>query len=131
MTTQVPQLNLVLAWLWMLLGFISGLVLGLRFHREDWLGGYASFKRRLYRLAHISFFGLAIVNLLFYLVARDFSSGGVSVAIASWSFLIGAVSMPLCCVAMAQNAKFRPLFFIPVSSLILGATLTLWEVIKP
>ena len=42
----------------------------------------------------------------------------------------GAVSMPICCFIMAHDAKFRPLFLIPVSSLLVGATLTLWEVIK-
>ncbi len=37
------NLNLFLAWLWILLGFVSGMVLGLFFHRENWLGGYGSF----------------------------------------------------------------------------------------
>jgi hypothetical protein len=58
------NLNLLVAWLWILLGFVSGMLLGLFFHHEKWLGGYASFKRRLYRFAHISFFGLGAVNLL-------------------------------------------------------------------
>lgn len=64
------NLNLVLAWLWILLGFVSGMVLGLFFHRENWLGGYGSFRRRMYRLAHISFFGLGAVNLLFWLTLQ-------------------------------------------------------------
>lgn len=130
MKTQVTQLNLILAWLWVLFGFASGFYLGLNFHREDWLGGYASFKRRLYRLAHISFFGLALVNLMFYFVARDFSLAELSVQVASWGFIVGAVSMPVCCVVMAHNAKFRSLFLIPVGSLMVGAISTLWEVIK-
>jgi hypothetical protein len=124
------QANLVVAWLGILLGFASGLYLGLNFHRDDWLGGYASLKRRLYRLAHISFFGLALMNLMFYFVAREFSPAELPVEVASWGFLIGALSMPVCCVVMAHNAKFRPLFLIPVSSLLIGATLTLWEVIQ-
>ncbi|HXR49058.1 MAG TPA: hypothetical protein VN784_16610, partial [Candidatus Limnocylindrales bacterium] len=59
--------NLFLAWLWILLGFVTGMALGLFFHHENWLGGYGSFKRRMYRLGHISFFGLGAVNLLFWL----------------------------------------------------------------
>ena len=43
------------------------MVLGMFFHGENWLGGYASFKRRMYRLGHISFFGLGAVNMLFCL----------------------------------------------------------------
>ena len=124
------QINLIAAWLGILLGFASGFFLGLNFHREDWLGGYTSFKRRLYRLAHISFFGLAMMNLMFYFVARDFSPAKLSVAVASWGFLVGAISMPICCIIMAQNSKLRALFLIPVSSLIVAATLTLREVIK-
>ena len=47
------------------------MVLGLFFHRENWLGGYASLKRRMYRLGHISFFGLGAVNLLFWLTVKS------------------------------------------------------------
>ena len=67
------HLNLILAWLWILLGFATGMVLGMFFHGENWLGGYGSFKRRMYRLGHISFFGLGVVNLLFCLTAQTFS----------------------------------------------------------
>ena len=68
------HVNLVMAWIWILLGFLSGSVLGLFFARENWLGGYASFKRRLYRLAHISFFGLGLANLAFYFTAQHWAS---------------------------------------------------------
>ena len=66
------NLNLLIAWLWILLGFGSGMIQGLFFHDEHWLGGYASFRRRMYRLAHISFFGLGAVNLLFCLTVQNF-----------------------------------------------------------
>ena len=67
--------NLFLAWLWILLGFVTGMVLGMFFHGENWLGGYGSFKRRMYRLGHISFFGLGAVNLLFCLTTQNLSPG--------------------------------------------------------
>jgi hypothetical protein len=117
--------NLVLAWLWILLGFLSGLVLGLFFHRENWLGGYSSLKRRLYRLGHISLFGLGVVNLLFYLTVDRSLPATSMLQIASWSFIIGAVSMPICCLIMAHFPKARLLFALPVLSLLAagGATL--------
>src|SRR2546426_5896084 len=121
-------LNLMLAWLWIVLGFVSGLVLGLFFDREDWLGGYTSFKRRLYRLAHISFFGLAIVNSLFYFTAQRFSHASLAVNVASWGFVAGAFSMPICCFILAHRPRLRALFLIPVISLITAGILTLWEV---
>jgi hypothetical protein len=127
---HAPQLNLAVAWLWIVLGFVSGFVLGTNFHREDWLGGYGTFKRRLYRLAHISFFGLGAVNWMFYFTANQFAGAGALVTVASWGFVVGAVSMPLCCFIMAHHAPLRPLFVIPVSSLLVGGILTLWKVIN-
>ena len=50
MTEFVAGLNLMVAWAWFLLGTVLGLTLGTFFHKEDWLGGYGSFRRRLYRL---------------------------------------------------------------------------------
>ena len=122
--------NLILAWLWILLGFVSGMVLGLFFRGENWLGGYASFKRRMYRLGHISFFGLGALNLLFFLTVQYFSLAGQGIAIASWAFIVGAVAMPVCCVVMAHFPKAHLVFSVPVVSLITGGILTLMEVIK-
>lgn len=124
------ELNLAAAWIGILLGFVSGLLLGLFFHREDWLGGYGSFKRRLYRLAHISFFGLGAVNLLFYFTVRDFVMSDRLVQLASATFLIGAVTMPLCCVLMAHFPKARMSFAVPVLTLIAGGMLTLGVIVQ-
>jgi len=122
--------NLFLAWLWILLGFVSGMWLGLFFHDENWLGGYGSFKRRMYRLGHISFFGLGAVNLLFCLTAQNFSLEGALLHFASLAFIAGAIAMPLCCLVMAHFPKARMLFAVPVISLITGGLLTLLEIAK-
>ncbi len=129
MNFVIPQLNLILAWLWVVLGCGGGFGLGTGFHREEWLGGYASFKRRLYRLAHISFFGLAILNLMFYFTVRSCDPVSVGVLIAAWAFITGPVSMPACCLIMAHQTRLRGLFLVPVISLLTGGLLTLWEVI--
>jgi len=117
------QFQLILAWGWIWLGFLSGLGLGLFFHREDWLGGYTSLKRRLYRLCHISFFGLGVLNLCFCLTVQVSGIRGVTVTVASWAFIIGALSMPLCCLLMAHFPRTRLLFGFPVVSLIVGGAL--------
>jgi len=122
--------NLILAWLWILLGFTSGMVLGMFFHGEHWLGGYAGFKRRMYRLGHISFFGLGAVNLLFCLTVQSFSLAGPPIHIASLAFIVGAIAMPVCCAVMAHFPKAHMIFAVPVVSLIAGGILILWEVIK-
>jgi hypothetical protein len=125
----VPQLNLVLAWAWILAGFVSGFVLGLFFHRPDWLGGYGSAPRRLVRLAHIAFFGTGFINFMFWFTASRLAWGGTALAVASWAFVIGALAMPLCCLLMAWHPRFRPLFGVPVFSLVAGAAITLWRII--
>ena len=123
------QINLLAAWLGILLGFLSGLALGLGFHRENWLGGYGSFKRRLYRLAHISLFGLGAVNFFFYFTARALPAGTL-LSLASSAFLAGAITMPVCCLIMAHFPNTRSLFALPVVSLVTGGVLTLVEVAK-
>jgi len=127
-----PCSNLVLAWLWMLLGFLSGLVMGMFFHQEQWLGGYGSLRRRLYRLAHISFFGLGAVNLLFWFTVHAIDPGQFKflTVVASRAFIVGAVTMPLCCVLMAHFPKSHLFFAVPVLSLLLGCGLTLTMLVQ-
>lgn len=127
---KLVHLNLVLAWLWIFLGFLSGMVLGLFFHRENWLGGYGSLKRRMYRLGHISFFGLGAVNLLFWLTLNQLAASSPYASWASWAFIVGALTMPLCCVVMAHFPKLHLIFTVPVVSLLLAGALTLTAVIR-
>src|ERR1035441_11021228 len=122
--------NLILAWLWILLGFTSGMMLGMFFHGENWLGGYSSFKRRMYRLGHISFFGLGAVNLLFWVTMQKISITGPLTELASSAFIVGAITMPVCCVVMAHFPKAHLIFAVPVVSLITGGILILLEGIK-
>jgi hypothetical protein len=130
MKVAISQLNLVLAWAWILLGFISGLGLGMKFHEENWLGGYASLRRRMYRLAHISFFGLGAVNLLFHF-SRGSLGSSRSVEVASWLFVLGAITMPLCCILMAHIPRSRNLFAVPVLSLTAAGALVLYHLLLP
>ena len=127
---NASHLNLLVAWLWLVLGFLSGLGMGLFFHREDWLGGYSSFRRRLYRLAHISFFGLGVVNLCFYLTARAVPLAVSGVSAASIAFILGAIAMPICCVVMAHQPRARWLFALPVVSLLAGGLITITLVLR-
>jgi hypothetical protein len=123
------RINLLAAWIGILLGFISGSVIGLFFHRDGWLGGYGSLKRRLYRLAHISLFGLGAVNLFFYLTTQPLA-GGLLLPLASSAFIIGGITMPVCCLTMAHFPKSHLLFAVPVISLIVGALLTLAAIVS-
>lgn len=121
------QLNLLAAWIGFLAGVVSGVVPGLFFHGEDWMGGYGSWRRRLTRLGHVSFFGIGFLNLGFALTVRSLGLEG-GLAAASALFITGAASMPLLCYLSAWKKPFRHLFFIPVLSLACAVALTLWRI---
>lgn len=107
------SLNFFAGWLCFLLGAISGALIGLRFHREDWLGGYQSFRRRLLRLGHIAFFGLGLINILFVFSA-DIAPSAYFNHVASLLLAGGAATMPLVCFLGAWKPAFRHVFFVPV-----------------
>jgi hypothetical protein len=110
----VLVLNLVGGWLDMLAGVLCGAILGLFFHREDWMGGYASHRRRLTRLGHISFFGLGFLNLIFGATAGLLNLHDRSLSIASTGLIVAAITMPICCFLTAWKKPLRHLFPIPV-----------------
>jgi len=116
----VPGVNLIGGWLGMLGGVLSGAVVGLFFHREDWMGGYGSYRRRLTRLGHISFFGLGFLNLIFAATAAQLLLHGGWLATASWGLIVGALTMPVCCFLSAWRKPWRHLFPVPVVAVITG-----------
>ena len=113
-------INLIGGWLGMLGGVLSGAVVGLFFHREDWMGGYGSYRRRLTRLGHISFFGLGFLNLVFAATSVQLSLNGWYLALASWALVIGAAAMPVCCFLTAWRKPMRHLFPVPVFAVTAG-----------
>ena len=120
------EINLFAGWLGMLGGVISGAVIGLFFHEDRWAGGYGSFRRRLIRLGHISFFGLGFVNLFYGLTISQISVPYNLSTIAGLSFIIGAITMPICCFLAAWKKPFRHLFPIPVLVVLAGIVITLY-----
>jgi hypothetical protein len=113
--------NLVAGWTGILLGFLAGAIPGMFFHVPDWLGGYSSWPRRMVRLAHIAFFGLGFINILFSLtVGNPGPSLQSPLGIASLGLILGAATMPLVCYLSAWRPSFRNLFFIPVLCLVFG-----------
>ena len=114
------MINITAAWFGFALGCISGAVPGLFFHKQDWLGGYTSWPRRLIRLGHISFFGIGFLNLGMGLTSKVL---GAASPAASILILVGAVAMPAVCYASAFRPAFRHLFFIPAGSVLLSIIL--------
>lgn len=112
------QFHLLLAWMWFAAGAISGASVGLRFWRGDWLGGYASWPRRLIRLGHIAFFGTGLLNIAFALTIGHVATIDSSLAAAGSVLLtVASIGMPLVCFLAAWRQPLRHLFVVPVLAL--------------
>ena len=119
------MLNIYAAWIAILVGVLTGITTGIFFHKEEFLGGYSSWTRRLMRLGHVSFFGLGFINLLFALTSRTLGiESGIEAA--SVLFVIGLITMPTVCYLSAFRKVFRHLFFIPVLSILIAVILSIW-----
>jgi len=115
------ELNLMAGWSGIGMGFVSGGLMGLRFVGEQWLGGYTSLRRRLVRLGHIAFTALGFVNIAFALSVDAVAVAEPWQQIASFSFIVGAATMPFACFLAAWKQGLVPgLFTVPVASLFIG-----------
>jgi hypothetical protein len=117
MNLTIDNPNWLVGWLLVLAAFLSGAIIGLGFHSEDFLGGYNSFRRRLLRLGHIACAALGMLNLLYAL-------GHVNNPWASVGFILGGITMPVVCWLTAWRHGFGRLFFIPVLSLLTAVVFT-------
>lgn len=120
--------NIVAAWIGFLMGCIAGAVPGLLFYGKDWLGGYSSWSRRMVRLAHIAFFGIALLNIAFAFTVSAFNLKRYT-EIPSILLIAGAVTMPLVCYLSAWKPEFRHVFFIPAMCVILAVVIVLWRIL--
>ena len=110
--------HLLFAWTWILVGLVVGVLLGAFFDREDWLGGYGSWPRRLVRLGHVSFVGTGLLNLGAHWTLASLNVDG---PVAGWiraALVAGAVTMPAVCFLAAWAPRLRRWFALPVVSLI-------------
>lgn len=106
---------------WGLIGlaFVTGAVIGLGFHRDDFLGGYGSFRRRIIRLGHIALAALGLMNVVYSMAHWPTGRWGEWASVA---LLAGGIAMPLVCFLTGWRPGFRQLFFVPVV-LLLSAVL--------
>jgi hypothetical protein len=106
--------SIPIGWSLIAAGLGSGTLLGLRFHDEKFLGGYASWTRRLLRLGHVACVALGMANLL---LAATVPSAPPSAALG---LALGSVAMPLACLVVAFRPRWRPLFAAPVALLLVA-----------
>jgi len=125
----IASTNFCAAWIAILLGLITGTIQGVFFHKEDWLGGYSSWKRRILRLGHISFFGMAFLNLALVMSASYLKMTDQDIAWSARLMLVALITMPLTCYLSVLKKPFRHLFFIPVISSLAGIGMFIFQII--
>src|SRR5262245_31206777 len=118
-------MNWYFGWALILTAVLTGAILGLFFYREDFLGGYASFRRRILRLGHIALAALGMINIL-YGLSPAAAQSAPGARVASLGFIIGGVAMPAVCFMTSWRVGFRYLFFVPVVALVVAVIGTLW-----
>jgi hypothetical protein len=124
MLLATHSLNWHAGWGLILSAFVTGAGLGLFFDRDGFLGGYGSFRRRLFRLGHVAQAALGMLNVLYGLSPAHASPTWLDQA-AALGFLIGGISMPFVCFLSGWRPGFRGLFVVPVAALLLAVLCTL------
>ncbi len=81
------------------------------------------------RLGHISFFGLAFLNLAFSGTVFCLQLKQDDLFWSSRLLIIGLASMPVVCYLSAIEERYRHLFFIPVGSLVSGVGLFVFHLL--
>ena len=109
------EINILFGWAWMCVGFLFGMILGLRAEGERWLGGYASLKRRYLRLSHVAFIALSIVNILYGREISTIDLPNHFENIGSTLMIFGAVGVPLGCISAASF--WRTKYFLPLPAM--------------
>jgi hypothetical protein len=124
MNAPIHVLNWQTGWWLLLLSFVTGAGMGLFFHREDFLGGYSSFRRRIVRLGHIALAALGMLNVLFSYSSWPLADT-TAASVASLAFVVGGVAMPMVCFLTGWRERCRHLFFIPVLALLIAVSFTI------
>jgi hypothetical protein len=127
--------NRRVGWVSACLGIASGLILGLwsfdgPFPVPQWLGEYDQTSRRLARLGHIAFLGLALFNLLLAGTLDRLALGPRGRRLASWAMNFGNVFLPLTLFAAAAYRPFKFVMGVPALAVFLAFLLTAYGVCR-
>lgn len=117
--------NEIVGWVAILVSLALGLYQGVKFQREDWLGGYTAFPRRMVRLAHVALAALGILNVQFAQSLPRLNLCPPLAAVDSAALIAAAALMPACCLWLARRRSHFGIFAAPVACLAVGLLLTI------
>lgn len=124
------MVNETFGWISVLAGLGLGLYMGVKFQREDWLGGYNAFPRRMVRLAHVALVALGMLNIQFAHSLPRLELGPRAAGVASVALMAAAILMPACCLWIAFRRRHFEVFAAPVSCLAIGLLLTIGGLLR-
>ena len=116
---MILDLNIFAAWISILAGIVMGIVMGLKFDREQWLGGYASWPRRMIRLGHVAFFGIGLLNIA-YAATVKYLAWSRPPEICSVLLAVSCALMPGMCFLSAFDRRWRHGLVAPVMCVLAG-----------
>ncbi len=123
-------MNEVFGWLAVLAGVALGLLMGVRFQCEDWLGGYDAFARRMVRLAHVALAAIGMLNIQFAQSLPRLHLSAELLRVASIALMAAAVLMPACCLWIARQRRHFEIFAAPVGCLAAALILTIGGLLR-
>ena len=110
---MITDINIFAGWVAILCGVVMGIVMGLRFDGENWLGGYGSWPRRMIRLGHIAFFGIGLINIA-YVATVKYLEWSRPPEMCSVMLAAACGLMPAICFLAAMDRRWRHGFVAPV-----------------
>ena len=117
MNQTIGSWNILFGWCWINIGFIMGMVMGMKFKNPDWLGGYASWERRMLRLSHVAFIFLSILNIVYGHELANVQMSETLKQLGSILIIIGAVGIPTIVFISAFYKKILYWLAIPIIAL--------------
>ena len=121
METNIGQINIIFGWVWIVLGITSGAIIGMwafngplptpKNHEN-----YTTLERRLVRLAHIAFFMLPLICIVYGMHIDQAELSFEMKKFGAYNMIICTIGVPLLLLAASFVHAFKYLEVIPVSA---------------
>lgn len=118
--THFGQINIALGWMTIVVGILSGSIIGMwsfagPFKTPPGHANYTDLPRRMTRLAHIAFFALPMISILYGQYIDLIPVSETLKMVGSYSWLVCMWGVPVFLIAAAIYHPLKYLEVIPVS----------------
>jgi len=123
---EIGKKNISFGWIWILAGLIVGAIMGMWSFNGPMpspIGDYTSLPRRMFRLSHIAFIALAIINILYGYEIDKIKLKDRLKRFGSMCMIYGAVLMPLFLIAAVFFEPLKYLTMISATLIIIAVTI--------